>query len=71
MAAFAPGRDAASWNAFAARQERELGTLAAGMRADLVVLSDDVFTCDESQIKDVAPVKTLVGGEIVFSRPAG
>jgi predicted amidohydrolase YtcJ len=64
-------RSFTSWNAYAARQERELGSLVFGLRADLVVLSDDVFTCEIARIKDVAPVLTLVGGEIVYSRPAG
>jgi predicted amidohydrolase YtcJ len=59
------------WNAWAAGQEAELGSLEAGKRADLVVLSDDVFTCDESRIKDVVPVVTMVGGAVVFTSEAG
>jgi len=27
------------------------------------VLSDDVFACPESRIKDIVPVLTMVGGE--------
>jgi len=57
-----------SWNAYAARQESELGSLEVGKRADLVVLSGDVFTCDERAIKDIAPVLTMVGGDVVFAR---
>ncbi|HUF91229.1 MAG TPA: amidohydrolase, partial [Candidatus Limnocylindria bacterium] len=56
------------WNAWACGQEAELGSLQAGTWADLVVLSDNVLTCPESQIKDVAPVLTMVAGEIVFDR---
>jgi len=59
-------RSFTSWNAYAAFQERELGSLEPGKRADLVVLSDDVFTCPESRIKDIGPVLTMVGGDIVF-----
>jgi predicted amidohydrolase YtcJ len=58
-------RSLTSWSAGAAGQERELGSLEPGKRADLVVLSDDVFACEESRIKDVVPVLTMVGGEIV------
>jgi predicted amidohydrolase YtcJ len=53
------------WNAWAAGQEAELGSLERGKRADLVVLSDDVMTCDEATIKAVVPVMSMVGGEIV------
>ena len=52
-----------TWNAWASRQEAELGSLEPGERADLVVLSDDVFACPESRIKAIVPVLTMVGGE--------
>ena len=61
-------RSFTSWNAEAAHQEGESGTLEAGKRADLVVLDEDVFTCPEARIKDIAPVLTLVGGEIAHHR---
>ena len=61
-------RSFTSWNAEAAHQERELGTLEAGKRADLVVCSHDVFTCPEAAIKDITPTLVMVGGEIVFRR---
>ena len=61
-------RSFTSWNAEAAHQEGETGTLEAGKRADLVALDEDVFTCPEGRIKDIAPVLTMVGGEIVYRR---
>lgn len=61
-------RSFTSWNAWAAGQEAELGSLEPGKRADVVVLDDDVLTCDEPCIKDVAPLMTMVGGEIVYER---
>ena len=54
------------WNAYASRQEAELGSLEVGKLADLVVLSEDVFTCPEARIPAITPVLTMVGGEIVF-----
>ena len=42
------------------------GSLEAGKRADLIALSDDVFTCAEARIPDVAPVLSLVGGDLVY-----
>jgi hypothetical protein len=61
-------RSFTSWNAWAAGQEGELGSLERGKRADLVILSDDVLTCDETRIKDVVPLMSMVGGEIVRTR---
>ena len=58
-------RSFTTWNAYASRQESELGSLEMGKRADLVVLSDDVFTCDEAHIAAIRPVLTLIDGEIV------
>jgi len=54
---------------YASHQEAELGALAPGRRADLIVCSDDVFTCAEERIKDIVPVLTMVGGEAVSPRP--
>jgi hypothetical protein len=61
-------RSFTSWNAWAAGQEHDVGSLEAGKRADLVVLSDDPFTCEAARIKDIAPRMTMVGGEIVYQR---
>lgn len=57
-----------AWNAYAAHQETELGTLEPGKQADLVVCSADVFTCPEQEIAAIEPVLTLVAGEIVLDR---
>ena len=56
-----------TWAAYAARQESELGSLEPGKRADLVVCSDDVFTCPEGVIRDIRPTLTMVAGEVVYS----
>ncbi|MBI3455666.1 MAG: amidohydrolase [Candidatus Rokubacteria bacterium] len=57
-----------TWAAQGAHQEAELGSLEPGKRADVVVLSEDVFTCPETRIKDIGPVMTMVGGEVVAAR---
>ena len=59
-------RSFTTWNAYASRQEHSLGSLAVGKLADLVVLSDDVFACPEVRMAQIAPVFTLVGGEVVY-----
>ena len=62
-------RSFTTWNAFASRQDHALGSLEPGKQADVVVLSEDVFTCDEARIPQIRPVLTLVGGEIVYRAP--
>ena len=62
-------RSFTSWNAYASFQEQDLGSLEPGKRADLVVLSEDVFVCPEARITDIVPVLTMVGGEVVWTRP--
>jgi hypothetical protein len=54
------------WNAWASGQEAQLGTLAPGRQADLVVLSEDVFTCAEEDLRSIVPVLSMVAGEVVF-----
>jgi predicted amidohydrolase YtcJ len=63
-------RSFTTWNAYASRQEDDLGALAPGRRADLIVCSEDVFACPEAHIKDIVPLLTMVGGEIVHRRDA-
>ena len=58
----------ATWNAFASHQEEDLGALTPGKRADLIVCSDGVFTCPRERIKEIAPLLTMVGGEVVYTR---
>jgi predicted amidohydrolase YtcJ len=61
-------RSFTTWNAYASHQEADLGALAPGMRADLIVCSDDVFTCPEERIQHIRPVLTMLGGEVVHER---
>jgi predicted amidohydrolase YtcJ len=63
-------RSFTTWNAYASHREGDLGSLEPGKRADLVVLSDDVFICPEEGIKDIRPLLTLVGGQVVFRAEA-
>ena len=53
-------------NAFFIFQENHLGSIQPGKLADLVVLDRDYLTIPASQIKDIQPVMTLVGGRIVY-----
>jgi predicted amidohydrolase YtcJ len=47
-------------------QEANLGSLARGKYADLLVLDRDYLTVPEDEIKDIRPLVTMVGGKIVY-----
>jgi len=53
-------------NAFIVFQESNLGSLAPGKYADLLVLDRDYFRVPADDIKDLKPVMTMVGGRIVY-----
>jgi len=55
------------WNARSIGREADQGSLEPGKRADLVALSDDVFTCAEERIARVTPMLTLVGGVVAYA----
>jgi predicted amidohydrolase YtcJ len=55
-------------SAYAEFQDRDKGTIARGKLADLVVLSDDIFTIPPASIKDVKVMTTIVGGKVVYQR---
>ena len=57
-----------SANAYASYLESEVGRIAPGFYADLVVLSDDIFTIDPTDIERVRVDLTFVEGELVFER---
>jgi predicted amidohydrolase YtcJ len=47
-------------------REGNLGSLAPGKYADLLVLDRDYLTVPADEIKDIKPVLTMVGGKIVY-----
>jgi len=53
-------------NAFFVFQEDNLGSIAPGKLADLVVLDRDYLTIPADEIKDIKPVLTMVGGRVVY-----
>lgn len=56
--------------AFADHREREVGTLAPGRSADLVILDRDPLTIDPATLPDVRVLRTIVGGRTVFEAGA-
>src|SRR4051812_1237892 len=55
-------------SAYAEFQEKDKGTIAVGKLADVVLLSDDLFSIRPEAIKDVKVDLTVVGGKVVFER---
>jgi predicted amidohydrolase YtcJ len=53
-------------SAYAAFREQEVGTLAQGMLADLVVLSEEIVGVEPAALLRSKPVLTIVGGREVF-----
>jgi predicted amidohydrolase YtcJ len=54
--------------AYACFMEDFVGTIEPGKYADLVVLSDDIFSIDPVEIENVRVDLTMVEGEVVFRR---
>ncbi len=57
--------------AYASGEEAIKGTLAPGKLADLVVLSQDIFTIDPMAILETQVVATMMDGEFVYGDPKG
>jgi predicted amidohydrolase YtcJ len=53
-------------SAYAEFQENDKGSITPGKLADMVLLSDDVFSVDPAKIRDVKVMTTFVGGKIVW-----
>jgi predicted amidohydrolase YtcJ len=58
-------------SAYAEFQEKEKGSITPGKLADMVLLSDDIFTIDLAKIRDVKVVRTFVGGKTVWNAASG
>ena len=53
-------------SAYAEFQDQEKGSITPGKLADMVILSDDLFSIPPEKIRGVKVVKTFVGGHIVY-----
>jgi predicted amidohydrolase YtcJ len=58
-----------TWNnAYLMFAEKDLGSIEAGKRADMVVITKDFLTCPEREIKDIEVLRTIVGGRVVHDQ---
>ena len=53
-------------SAYAEFQENDKGSITPGKLADMVLLSDDIFSIAPGKIRDLRILKTIVGGKIVW-----
>lgn len=53
-------------SAYAEFQENVKGTITPGKLADLVILSDDIFTINPNNIRNAKVLMTIVDGKVVF-----
>jgi len=53
-------------SAYAEFQDKEKGSITPGKLADMVLLSDDIFSIKPEAIKDVTVELTMVGGKVVY-----
>ena len=56
--------------AYAGRREKTEGSIEPGKVADLIVLSQDLFKIEPSQIANTEVLLTMVGGKVVYQSPS-
>ena len=56
-------------NAFITFTESERGSIEVGKLADLVILDRDILTCPVDEVKDIAVLRTYLGGKLVHEAP--
>lgn len=54
------------WAAFACFQEKKRGSIERGKDADFVILSDDIMTAPDNQLRVIKTIRTVIAGETVF-----
>jgi predicted amidohydrolase YtcJ len=57
------------WAAYAAFEEHLKGSLAVGKLADITVLTKDITSVPDAEIRDAAVAYTIVGGKVVYQNP--
>jgi predicted amidohydrolase YtcJ len=55
--------------AYASHDDQRKGTLARGMLADIVILSNDIFEPRPGAIREAVVTVTIFDGKVVYQRP--
>jgi predicted amidohydrolase YtcJ len=53
-------------SAYAEFQDKEKGSISIGKLADMVLLSEDIFSIPPEKIREVKVLKTFVGGKVTW-----
>lgn len=56
--------------AYVAFEEKHKGSIEPGKLADFAVINKDYLSCPEDEIKDIDPLRTVVGGRVMFDKLA-
>jgi predicted amidohydrolase YtcJ len=56
-------------SAFAEHEESLKGSIAPGKLADLVVLTEDIFQIDPTEIENTRVQMTIFDGKVIYIRP--
>jgi predicted amidohydrolase YtcJ len=56
------------FNFYSGFEEKIKGSIEPGKFADLIVISKDILTIPEDQIKDIKVDMTMVNGKIIYNR---
>ncbi len=62
-------RSATIWSAYAMKAEDKLGSIEVGKLADFVVIPVDYMTIPSEDIWKITPDMTVIGGDVVYTRP--
>lgn len=54
------------WAAFASFEEESRGSIENGKAADFVILNDDILKADDSKLRGIKVLRTVIDGELVF-----
>jgi predicted amidohydrolase YtcJ len=57
-------------SAYAEFQDKMKGSITTGKLADMVLLSDDIFSIDPVNIREVTVLKTFIGGKLIWDSNA-
>ncbi len=57
------------WNAYAAFEEHDKGSLEVGKLGDVTILSNDLLTCSEKDILNTKVLYTIIGGKVKYKKP--
>jgi predicted amidohydrolase YtcJ len=59
------------WNAYAAFEEHQKGSLKVGKVADIAVLDRNLLTCPTDEMPQTKALMTILAGKIVYQDPNG